>query len=300
MGRFRASWLLTKQSFALLWADKEMLLFPLLSGVASLLFAGLMVVVLVLGFDLIERLDAQELTVLDYLLAFVAYASSAFFVTFSGVGVATIAAGRVSGHDLTFGDGFSAALNRAGTIFTWSLISATVGIILKYIQRQKLLGRILAAVLGAAWNLMTYFVVPVIALEQRSAWGSTRRSVEVFKAMWGEVLITNFGIGLFFVLVYVLELSALFGLAVLLFSSGIPGIVTVVLFAAFALAVLFLTALVANTLDAILKVALYLYARDGVVPSAFTPELIEGMVRRDPNYAAQRAPSTPHSSGVLS
>ncbi len=299
IGKFRASWLLTKQSFALLWADKEMLFFPLLACFASLIFTGLLITFLIFNLDLIERLSEEQVMIADYVVLFISYVASAFFVTFSGVGVASIVHGRVSGRDLTFGDGFSAAAAKVGTIFMWSLISATVGIILKLIERQKVLGRILAAVLGVAWALMTYFVIPIIALERVSAWQGTKLSASTFRRMWGEVLVTNFGIGLFFTLVFVLEIIAFFGLMVAVFSAPDPSFLAVIGLAVAFFLTLFVTALISTTIDAILKVALYLYARDGVVPQAFSPELIIGMVKAKKPPASMSTAPTSHSS-VLS
>ena len=37
MGRFSRSWELVEQSFAILWADKQLMLFPVLSGISCVI-----------------------------------------------------------------------------------------------------------------------------------------------------------------------------------------------------------------------------------------------------------------------
>jgi len=42
MGRFSRSWELVEQSFAILWADKQLMLFPVLSGISCVILTALL------------------------------------------------------------------------------------------------------------------------------------------------------------------------------------------------------------------------------------------------------------------
>jgi hypothetical protein len=79
----------------------------------------------------------------------------------------------------------------------WAVVAATVGIVLRAIQeRAGFVGRIVVSFLGAAWSLATFFVVPVLVLEEQSIGDSFSRSCSVFKRTWGETAVGSASIGL--------------------------------------------------------------------------------------------------------
>jgi hypothetical protein len=94
---------------------------------------------------------------------------------------------RLRGGDPTVGSALSAAARRLGPILMWALVAATVGTILRSIQQPVgFVGKIVVALAGAAWSLATFFIVPVLVLEERSVADSFKRSVSIFKTTWGE------------------------------------------------------------------------------------------------------------------
>ncbi|MGH9410728.1 MAG: DUF6159 family protein, partial [Vicinamibacterales bacterium] len=103
---------------------------------------------------------------------------------------------RMRGGDPTVGSALAAAGRRFGPIFMWAVVAATVGVLLKAIQdRVGFVGKIVAALLGAAWALATFFVVPVLVLEDRSIPDSFKRSVSVFRQTWGETVVGGTTLG---------------------------------------------------------------------------------------------------------
>ncbi len=67
--------------------------------------------------------------------------------------------------------------------------------ILRAIQeRAGFLGKIVAGLAGVAWSLATFFMVPVLVLEQHSIRESFTRSVSTFKQTWGESMGGNISI----------------------------------------------------------------------------------------------------------
>ena len=106
---------------------------------------------------------------------------------------------RLRGGDPTVGDGFRIAAQHFGTILSYALISATVGMILRWLsERGKGLGRIVSGIAGMAWNLATYLVVPVLVLEDVGPWQAIQRSAALLKKTWGEQIAGNLSVGLIF------------------------------------------------------------------------------------------------------
>ncbi|MBI5467040.1 MAG: hypothetical protein HY975_02390, partial [Candidatus Kerfeldbacteria bacterium] len=164
-GRFAASRMLVRQSFDILRQDKELIWYPVLGGLISLMFLASFVVPmsLVVGGDQAESVKNDPLG-LAFIFAY--YLGLSFITTFFNVGLVASAIHRMNGGNPTFSYGWNAAANRVGKIFVWSLISATVGVILKLIENKGgIFGKIASMLVGFAWSLLTFFIVPVILLE---------------------------------------------------------------------------------------------------------------------------------------
>jgi hypothetical protein len=191
MGRISRSFQLVGQSYRILMQDKELMVLPLISGV----FIVAAVVGLSLGFGLdtsrIER-HGMETYIPLFLMYVVTYSIGIFFQA----AVVAGATERMRGGDPTVGSALAAAGRRIGAIVMWAIVAATVGVILRVIQdRLAFVGKIVASLLGAAWSLATFFVVPVLVLEERSIPDSFQRSVGVFRATWGETVVGGTTLG---------------------------------------------------------------------------------------------------------
>ena len=285
MGRFRASYLLVVESFELLRKDKEVIFFPILSTIFNLIvFAALaLFFYTTLYFSGVESKNMEDpeggFAVVNYIFIFLVYLASIFITTFFNAGLVSIVLARINGQDLSFSDGIKNSLRNIWKIFAWSLIAATLGLIMKIIfDRSRLLGRIVISILGATWGVLTFFIVPVLVSENKSALASIKESSITFKRVWGETLIMNFSMGLFFGIVYLLGFVACFAIFI---ATLFLGNFYVILMAAF-LAIIFfvVTAVISSTLNAIFKVVLYEYARYGRMPANFTPKLILNAIKK--------------------
>jgi hypothetical protein len=221
---------------------------------------------------------------------FLAYVVGAFILAFSQAAIAHVVYVRAHGGDATLGEGLRKALSHAFSLFVWSLITSTVGIILRIVfERSELLGKILAAILGSAWSILTYFVVPAVVIDNTSAFAAIPKSARTFKATWGEAAVSNISYGLIFT-----------GLFVFIFFSGIGLVIAgaayqlgfLVFFAlVYMVVACFLLCLVSSVYSGILRTLLYIYAVEGTVPANFNAELIEKMlVRKNPGITAASAP----------
>ena len=160
MGKIGRGWQLTKMSLRVIGKDKEILIFPVISGLITILI----LVSFVLGAFLTVGIDGLEDATSEWVfyLFWIAFYFVSFFVSifFNAciIGCATI---RMNGGDPTVRDGFRIAMDNIGRIFVWALFAATVGLIIKAIQeRVGVIGKLIMGAVGIAWTLVTYFVVP--------------------------------------------------------------------------------------------------------------------------------------------
>lgn len=269
--RFSRGWELTKQSFKVLQADKELLLFPLVSGIACLAILASFVLPVATNESLRDQFEqmVDEKSPLLWVLLFAFYFINYFIVIFFNSALVACAIVRFRGGNPGIGTGLSAAGSRLPQIFGWALVSATVGMLLNALERNKR-GRgvadIVTSLIGTAWTVMTYFVVPVLVVEKLGPFAAIKRSVSVVKQTWGEALASNFGIGAIVFLAYLPGIFALFGGGALL-NGGQQALGAMVLVSG--VLWLILVGLVSSALTAIAQAGLYLYAADGEVPQGY-------------------------------
>jgi hypothetical protein len=262
--RMAASFALAKSSWNVLWKDKKLVVFPMISGFFCLIIS----ISFAIPFIAIERLrqmvdDRDPLLVL---FTFLFYLVTYFVVIFFNSALVSCALMRFNGEQPTLQDGLSAALARLPQIFAWAMVSATVGLLLKVIENaHEKVGQFISAILGTAWTVMTFFVVPVLVVEKLGPFQAIGRSIAILKKTWGEALIGNFGIGLF---VFLLMIP---GILLLVAGIALCFVVLPLGLAVLACAVLYLIifAAAAAALNGIYVSALYQYADKGQVPEAF-------------------------------
>jgi hypothetical protein len=255
-------------------ADKELMVFPLVSAATLVLVtAGF-----ALPMFLAKGVDRMLQGAGSYLVAFLFYLVSYFVIFFCNSALVGAAMIRLRGGDPTVADGFRIASGKIGPIFGYALIAATVGMVLRTLQeRMGFIGRIIVGLIGMAWNLATFLVVPVLVMEDVSPVDAVKRSMALLKKTWGEQVIGGFSLGLVAGLatfLLILIFAPLLFLAIAAQSTAL--IVAVVI--GFGLS-LMLLALVNATLSGIYTAALYRYAAEGDVSDGFAPEMVEDAFR---------------------
>lgn len=275
--RFSQSWSLVKASASVLRSDKELLLFPLLSGIASLIvIASFFVPAMLAG--VFEGVREGEHGVVMYGVLFAFYVVQYFVIIFFNaalVGAATI---RLRGGDPTVGDGFRIALSKLPAILGYAVISATVGMVLRAIQeRAGFIGRIVAGFIGMAWTVVSFLVVPVLVNGDIGPIDAVKRSAELLKKTWGQNLIGNVGIGLVFGFATLALVLVGAGLVALAVSTGV-GSVMIATVAIVGIALLALV-LIQAALQGVYAAALYRYAADGEAGAGFAPDMVANAFR---------------------
>src|SRR3989338_9340657 len=199
---FSRSWEITKLTLHVMKQDKELLLFPVFAGIFSILFlVALLFPTIILAF-VQEGEPVWGITA--YALLFIAYLGLAFIATFFNVCVVYTAKKRFEGGNATFGESISFALSRVHLILMWSLLAATVGIILRAIDRSaekagggaRVVLKIMTSLLGMMWSIITIFVVPAMVYNNLGPVDAIKKSVQVLRKTWGESLVRHFGLGL--------------------------------------------------------------------------------------------------------
>jgi Family of unknown function (DUF6159) len=279
MERISRSWALAKASYRVLRADRELVVFPLISFVA--LAAVLLSFALPLALVGVVNLDTGELSpagvVIGFVFYVVAYAVTFFFNT-ALVGAAMI---RLNGGDPTVSDGIRIAMSRLPAIIGYALIAATVGMILRWIsERAGIVGAIVAGILGFAWSVATFLVVPVLVVEKVGPVEAVKRSSAMLKKTWGEQLVGGFGIGLAFGLI--MFAVAIIGAALIV---GLAAISTPLMFVGIVLLIMALGAvgLVAAALGGIYTAAVYRYATTGEAGDFGTDALSAAFRQKEPS-----------------
>lgn len=270
---------LAKSSWNVLRTDTKLVVFPIISAICCfvvlLSFVGPLV-----GLHLAGKIDLDpnnngQIPIWVYPVVFAFYFCNYFVIVFCNAALVSCALMRFNGQNPTIGDGFNAALSRTPQIAAWALVSATVGLLLYIIENvHEKVGEIVSAVLGTAWTIMTFFVVPVLVVEKAGPFEAISRSLAILRKAWGEALIGRLGLGLIKLVLAIPGILLLIGGAALLVlvqpvAFGIAVIVlALVYFLAFAA--------VSAALDTIFLTALYQYAAFDRVPAGFSRESIEG------------------------
>ena len=251
MGRLSRGWEMTKLSFKIIGMNKSLLLFPVISGILIMLIISTFVV----GFWFFPQM-AEMPPYLWFIVGFLLYIIMFYISYFFQAALVACAYDTMEGKQPTIGYGIGQAKKRAFEIFKWAVISAIVGMILQAIESRFPFA---SRIIGVAWSIGTYFVVPIIVFEGDGAWASVKRSWAVLKGSWGETLVGNIAVGLIFFLL-ALPVVLFFILAASFTNDyaqafmAIAGIVYLVFIA-----------ILSSTVSTVMRTALYRYAKTGQI-----------------------------------
>ena len=235
--RLSNGWKISMNSFKVLRANKQLIIFPILSGISLLLILGSFATVILAaaGWDTEQITYPEETTGVLYL--FLYYLVNYFVMVFFNTALVHCTGLYFRGEEVTIEKGLRFSLSRIGTIFAWSMFAATVGTILKLIEEYAgWLGKILVGLIGIVWSIATFFVVPVIAYEKVGPLQAFKRSSQLMREKWGESLGASFSFGLVQFIAFLLVAVPLFILGFLV--HPVLGVVLALLGALLVMAVI--------------------------------------------------------------
>ena len=285
------SWKLAKGCWRVLMLDKEMLAFPFMAFISSVLvlgtlaypfwasqFTGVSGTVPSVAPEVLPlAIDGSSMMLGWLLLTIVPTYICYFIMVFFNAGLTTCAFIRLCDGDPVLKDGFAMAWERLPKLFAYSVMAATIGLLLRMVKgRNNLLRSLLGATLDLGWRVASFFTVPTIIAEDKGAIDALKRSGQLVKRNWGEALTLEIG---FSVLAYP-AMVPFFVLVGFSYSIGqsLPIISAVLVTIAFVY--MFIISLVFSTLDAIAKAALYMYAKGEETPEGFEPTLLDSIFKQ--------------------
>jgi hypothetical protein len=276
MNRIKNSWELIKASASVLASDKELLVFPLISSIGVLIVSLTFFVPLALS-GLLGSMSSKVpgAQLLGFIVLFVFYVFQYFVIIFSNSALVGAALIRLNGGDPTLGDGFRIALSHIGSIFGYAVISATVGTLLRMLaERNNTLGRLVISLIGLAWNIATFLVLPILVIEDLGPLDAIKRSVSLLKKTWGEQLAGTIGLSFVFSLITIGAFVASVPFIIISLTNQLYWLAIIIgILLIFGLSIV---GLINGALSGIFTAAVYRYAVEGETSEYFPAELIQG------------------------
>ena len=262
MGRIRTSWEIAKRSWAVLRSDKSLAWFPIFSFLGSVVVIAA-VAGLIWGAGIDDTANGGALRPIGYVFIVFGYLGLALVQTYFLAALVAGADERLRGGRSTVRGALDVANSRLHRLVPWAVVSATVSIVLRAIEeRFGIVGRLVAGLVGMAWNLVTFLTVPILVIEDLAIGAAFTRSKDLFKQTWGENVVGQAGLGVLGVLVALPAVALIAGGAAL----GTAGLVVL---GAIGIVWLVVSATVMAALNGIYRTALYRFATTGQVPADF-------------------------------
>ncbi|MBI1223757.1 MAG: hypothetical protein GC192_00855 [Bacteroidetes bacterium] len=201
--RLSNGWEMGMTSLRIIQNNPKLLLFPVFSSLSLIMILGTFFG----GVAVVSSLDfsgwLHDASWPQFLLLFGYYLVNYFIIVFFNVALVYSAKRIFEGHEVTLTEGLNFSYSRIGVILQWAVLAATVGMILRTIQREAgIIGKIVIVIIGMVWSITTYFVVPVLAFENLTPIAAVKRSGAIIKEKWGESISANVGFGIFTLLGY--------------------------------------------------------------------------------------------------
>lgn len=263
--RFSRGWEMAKISYGIIWDFKKLIIFPVLSAIAAILVS----VSYALPVFMIDPFsaagdDKTMQNAINIIVGLGFYFCNYSVIVFFNTALTACTMKITAGEAPSIRYGLSIAVKRLPQILAWALVSAIVGQLIKILESYKMVGKIMAVILGSAWAILTYFVVPVICVEGVGPVKAVKGSFNVIKESWGEGLVGNSALGFIsFLIVLPAGLVAMAGVFLLANGSTASGMM---LLAIGVVAFLVLCA-ASSAADGVFKALLYNYATGREMPA---------------------------------
>ena len=274
--RLSRGWKMTKLGMAVVRADPELMVYTFLSAVFSLVAIGAAVSSSV-GLDVIAS-DPEcvgeecgsELVLAHAAIWFVFYLLVSVITVFWNAAIIASAYERLSsGTNPSFSYGIGQAIKCLPQILVWGVIAGTVGLFIQILEGVahsedsppplRVIAGLASFIIGIAWWIVTFFVIPMIVLERAGVLDGMSRSTELFKRTWGEDVAAHVSTGLLMILCILL----LFGVSTPLMMAGDVGLILGLIILAVGL---LFTVLFFSTVEAVSRASLFYYAKTGQMP----------------------------------
>lgn len=276
MGAWSQSRELTRQSWAVLKDNRYLMAYPVVGILMGIVpFAVMLGGVFFLAAN--RNWIGWGLVVLGvYLLTLVGAVIQA--------GLTVSAAAELEGGHSSLGHGLSTAMGRLGRLARWAIVSALVGLLIGAVRGNDnggvasvIFRNVLAATAGVMWQLITFFVMPAMMLDDLGMIDGIKKSASTFKQRWGTQLTGGVRIGGLIGLIVILPAMILLVGGVVLTAAG--SVALGIPLAVVGLLALLVGGLVLSAIRGVFSVVLYRYATQGVLEGGFTEQQLASAVR---------------------
>ena len=266
---------LTRQSWAALRANPQLLVFPVISLI-GMIIVTILFFIPVSATGIFSALSEQNgrsnnvsstmFTIVMFLYYFVTYT----VIIFSNTALVGAALKLARGETATVQDGINIALSRMSKIFVYALISATIGMLARAIRDSgrnsrnpvgMIISAIIAGIIQGSWNLVVFFAIPVLVVEDLGVMDSLKRSLGLFKQTWGEQFTGSFAISAVGCLATLALLVV--GFVLITLAVATKSIVLIVLTIAVVVLAFILLSLISGALNGVFQASLYQFATTG-------------------------------------
>lgn len=270
------TWGLMKSSFSVLKKEKELLLFTLFSGISCI------IVITSFFFSILDPADEQP-AIADHSLwyftfLFLFYFCLYFVIVFFNTAIVACVVKRIRGGNPTLTYGLRTVFERLHYILGWTLVTSTVGVLLRGLEDSYGIENLLFYSIEVIWSLVAFLAVPILTVEKVGPLQALSRSAELLKKTWGEQIIGEFSFDVMFLVLSIPSVLVLLAGMII----GISSANLMVFYFALGLAVLYfgVVTLVEATLHGIFRAVVYVYARDHDLPDEFSEDQMQGMIRK--------------------
>jgi hypothetical protein len=254
-----------KSSFTVLMQEKRLLLFPIFSGICT------MIILLSFFFPLLffesSWVDSIQTGIPDtafYVLIFLFYFVNYFIMIFFNAAAVVSAIYVMRGGTPSISQALKIVMGRIGALTGWALIAATVGLIINSLENQSdRFGSLFTGILGLSWTVVSFLVLPILVIENKGPVESLKESARMLKNSWGEQLLGHFSFGLFF---FILMIPGMAFVGSMFIAGDATGYLALGIFVIYAI----FLAMIQWILQSIYMGAVYMYVRDDRIPDNFS------------------------------
>jgi membrane-anchored glycerophosphoryl diester phosphodiesterase (GDPDase) len=267
---------LTRQSWAVLKDNRYLMAYPVVGIVAGIMPFGV-IAGGVFFIALNQNWIGWALVVIGlYLLTLVtAVVQAALTVS---------AAAELEGGHSSLGHGLGTAFGRLGRLARWAFGGTVVNLLVGLLRGNNSGGlvsvifrNVLAAAADVMWQLITFFVMPAMMLDDLGMIDAIKKSASTFKQRWGTQLSGGVRIGGLIGLIAVLPAILALVIGVVLVTAGVPA--AGVPLAVIGLIVLIVAGLILSAIRGVFSVVLYRFATQGICEGGFTEQQLAGAVK---------------------
>lgn len=199
-------------------------------------------------------------------------------------GLTVSAAAELAGGTSSLGHGLSSAVGRLGRLARWAFVSTVVSLLIGLLRGNNdggivavIFRNVLAAAADVMWQLITFFVMPAMMLDDLGMIDAIKKSASTFKQRWGTQLSGGVRIGGMIGLIAILPAIIAIVAGGFLATAGAwaVGVPLVIV----GLVVLIVAGLILTAIRGVFSVVLYRYATQGVVEGGFTEDQLASAVR---------------------